>query len=965
MTMKHFSLLMLRSGWLLFLLLFATQQRSWAQPTGCTRPDPGGNPATNGLYAEYYASYFNDDQNFFTSNAPGLARVDAQLNFPDSDSWGSIVPPAGGSTADPAAFSARYRGSLYVPVAGNYTFFLSSDDASYLWLDAAAQALPAQTAAALIDNGGGHSTLERSATVYLSAGLHSVLIHYGEDLYGNNLTWEWESAAAGITRQIVPSSALCSAVQNLLQVPQGIAYSPATAGVAAGAAISSGVPTVNDGGQPVTAFAVANAASLPAGISINASTGVLTAAASVPSGLYSVAVALTNASGTSTFGNVFTFDIAPPPPSGCAGTDPGGAAPSRGLYGEYYAGFFGSDHGFFLAPPDLVRVDALVNFTNTPSWGSVVPPAGGSAADPDDFSVRLRGSLYVPATGSYTLYLTSDDASYLWLGNAALDAPAQTSRAAIDNGGMHAARTDSVTVFLTAGLHNVLIHYGESGGGNVLTLEWASSAAGITRQPVPAAALCTVVQPLRQPPTALSYSPASMSTVSGRTASSPAPAATSPLPVQGFALLNAGSLPAGISINATTGVLTAAASVPQGQYTAGVAVYNAEGALEQPLAFAFVVTPPPPGGCSGNDPGGSLVSAGLFGEYYAGYFDDQPDNQAFFKRTAPAFSRIDPQLNFGAVGSWGDIVPPAQGSNENPEQFSARYRGSLYVPTAGNYTFHLTSDDASYLWLDDNALATPPTLAAALIDNGTGHSPRTISGTVYLTVGLHNLLVHYGEFNGSNVLQLEWESTDAGLPRQLVAGTAFCSALQAARGPLPITLVGFRARAVGEQVELSWETAQEINNQHFELERSADGRSYRSVARITGAGNSSTRRSYRHFDAQPLPGLSYYRLRQVDFDGATSVSDAVAVTRPGDGKAVAISVYPNPNNGYFTLKLPQPAPADARLELLDLSGRVLRRLVLLPGVQQQQLAAPGLAHGVYQLRLTTPAGRSVAKVVVH
>ena len=964
--MTHVSLLMLRRCWLLLLLLFATLRSTLAQPTGCTRPDPGGNPATNGLYAEYFAGYFNDDQAFFTSTPVGLTRIDAQLNFPSTDSWGNLVPPAQNTVLDPQQFSARYRGSLYVPVAGAYTFYLTSDDASYLWLDAAAQALPAQTSAALISNGGGHGPLERSATVFLTAGLHSVLIHYGEDLYGNMLTWEWESATAGIARQLVPATALCTAVQNILQLPQGISYAPATASVAAGAAVSSGQPAVNDGGQPVTAFALGNAGSLPPGISIDAATGVLTAAATVPSGTYRVAVTLTNASGSSTFGNVFTFDIAPPPPSGCTGLDPGGAPPARGLYGEYYAGYFANDHAFFLANTSgLQRVDALVNFANTPSWGNIVPPAGGSATDPDAFSVRLRGALYVPVTGSYTLYITSDDASFLWLDNAALDAPALTSRATINNGGLHAEQTDSATVFLTAGLHNLLIHYGESGGGNVLTLEWRSPAAGLPRQVVPAASLCTVVQPPRQPPTALSYNPASVSTVSGRAAASMLPTVSSPLPVQGFALLNAASLPAGITLNTSTGGLAASPAVPEGQYSIGVAVYSAEGALEQQQAFTFVVTAPPPAGCVGADPGGALVSAGLYGEYYAGYFDDAPDNQAFFQRSMPAFTRIDPQLNFEAVGSWGDVVPPAQGNAGDPDFFSVRLRGSLYVARAGTYTFHLTSDDASYLWLDDYALTPVPTTATALVNNGSGHPPRTISGTTYLSTGLHNVLIHYGEYNGGNVLKLEWESVDASVNRQLLAGTLLCSAQQAPRGPLPITLLRFEAQPAGEQVELRWETAQEINNQRFELERSADGREYRTIGQVSGAGNSSSPHRYRYPDAQPLPGLSYYRLRQVDFDGATTVSGVVAVARPAGSPGTLPTVYPNPNDGRFVVQLPQPAPADGWLELLDLRGRVVYRAALMPGAAVQQVSTGGLGRGVYLLRLG-PGGRGQqARVLIQ
>ncbi|UOQ75644.1 putative Ig domain-containing protein [Hymenobacter sp. 5516J-16] len=104
-------------------------------------------------------------------------------------------------------------------------------------------------------------------------------------------------------------------------------------------------------------------AALPAGISINSATGVLTASGSVPQGSYDVAVAVTNANGTSTFRNVFRFTVTAPLPTGCGGTDPGGQTAAAGLYSEYFSGFFDDDPNFFTGlTPGLVRTDAHINF---------------------------------------------------------------------------------------------------------------------------------------------------------------------------------------------------------------------------------------------------------------------------------------------------------------------------------------------------------------------------------------------------------------------------------------------------------------------------------------------------------------------------------------------------------------------------------------------------------------------------
>jgi hypothetical protein len=114
--------------------------------------------------------------------------------------------------------------------------------------------------------------------------------------------------------------------------------------------------------------------------------------------------------------------------------------------------------------------------------------------------------------------------------------------------------------------------------------------------------------------------------------------------------------------------------------------------------------------------------------------------------------------------------------------------------------------------------------------------------------------------------------------------------------PLPISLHSLQARPAGNEVELSWTTASEVNNKLFSIERSADGKIYEVVLEKDGAGNSNQHINYLAYDRNPIYGLSYYRLKQTDFDGTYSYSEAVVVNFKG-GKTTELAAFPNPNSG--------------------------------------------------------------------
>jgi uncharacterized repeat protein (TIGR01451 family) len=203
--------------------------------------------AGSGLYAEYYAGYFNDNLGYFSSNTPGLTRTDAVLNFPSNSTWGNLVPPATGTASNPDTYSSRYRGSIKITTAGNYTFRLSSDDAAYLWLDGAALAAAPTLASATINNGGQHSAVSVMATVRLSAGSHNLLVFYGENFGDNGLILEYAGPDNGGVNGTIPNSVLCPTLANVPPVATAVTNSPAIANTGGASTIAPLAGTDQDG----------------------------------------------------------------------------------------------------------------------------------------------------------------------------------------------------------------------------------------------------------------------------------------------------------------------------------------------------------------------------------------------------------------------------------------------------------------------------------------------------------------------------------------------------------------------------------------------------------------------------------------------------------------------------------------------------------------------------------------------
>lgn len=172
---------------------------------------------------------------------------------------------------------------------------------------------------------------------------------------------------------------------------------------------------------------------------------------------------------------------------------------------------------------------------------------------------------------------------------------------------------------------------------------------------------------------------------------------------------------------------------------------------------------------------------------------------------------------------------------------------------------------------------------------------------------------------------------------------------------LPISLVSFEAAETASGAMLKWTTASEQGNDHFVVERSADGEDFMELARVSGAGDSQVSRDYELVDADPLPGVSYYRLRHVDADGGSDVSFIVPLKR---AEVHDLKLVPNPLEADL-LFLPDGTWGQP-LEIFDSRGSCIMKL----RSAQRQLDLSALPAGTYMVR-TGAEGRHRSALLIR
>lgn len=182
---------------------------------------------------------------------------------------------------------------------------------------------------------------------------------------------------------------------------------------------------------------------------------------------------------------------------------------------------------------------------------------------------------------------------------------------------------------------------------------------------------------------------------------------------------------------------------------------------------------------------------------------------------------------------------------------------------------------------------------------------------------------------------------------QVKGFTWFEHAANMALGPLPISLTSFDLTKQNEQVLLKWSTVSELNNEYFEIENSADGRTWKFVSKISGNGTTTNTNYYTFIDQKPLNGLSYYRIKQVDFDGQTSYAPIKSISFDKLINDKALRIFPNPVTHHLSIE--GFYPDDVRVKIFNILGREMNGFSLKNESSTLSLDVSNLSTGIYLL----------------
>ncbi|KXX71623.1 hypothetical protein AVL50_04950 [Flammeovirga sp. SJP92] len=185
---------------------------------------------------------------------------------------------------------------------------------------------------------------------------------------------------------------------------------------------------------------------------------------------------------------------------------------------------------------------------------------------------------------------------------------------------------------------------------------------------------------------------------------------------------------------------------------------------------------------------------------------------------------------------------------------------------------------------------------------------------------------------------------------------------------LPVELIYFEAEVKDAEVELTWATASEINNDGFVIQKSRDKKNWELLDFVEGAGNSNITLSYSYTDANLYAGRMYYRLKQVDFDGRFEYFGPISVLVDSDGSSRDILLSPNPTNGQNTsLSLLDIDTDVVSIYVYDNKGRVVDNFdyETISNYDLIELNTAELGSGIYIVKVVAGKDVFVKKLIVR
>ncbi len=185
---------------------------------------------------------------------------------------------------------------------------------------------------------------------------------------------------------------------------------------------------------------------------------------------------------------------------------------------------------------------------------------------------------------------------------------------------------------------------------------------------------------------------------------------------------------------------------------------------------------------------------------------------------------------------------------------------------------------------------------------------------------------------------------------------------------VPVELVSFTASTTDAGVILNWQTASELNNKGFEVQRKAEGAgSWEALGFVKGNGTSTEKADFSFTDNQPVRGKSYYRLKQVDFDGSYKLYNPVEISFSPVFSFSLAQNYPNPFNPETRINFTVGKTELVTLKVYDVLGSEAASIVnevKEPGSYSVSFDGSKLASGIYIYKLTAGTFSSVKKMIL-
>ena len=166
--------------------------------------------------------------------------------------------------------------------------------------------------------------------------------------------------------------------------------------------------------------------------------------------------------------------------------------------------------------------------------------------------------------------------------------------------------------------------------------------------------------------------------------------------------------------------------------------------------------------------------------------------------------------------------------------------------------------------------------------------------------------------------------------------------------PLPVELTSFTATNNQKEVTLDWTTASELNNSHFDIEHSIDGANFRAIDEVIGNGTTQEKQAYSYTHTTPANGTNYYRLKQVDYDGAFEYSDIRVVEIKQAGKIV---INPSAAIAEITVRLAETTGDNNQIGIYDMMGRTVMMSNFDGTLDAKTIDISNLQKGYYVVRV--------------